>query len=117
MRRIVSWDCTGLVWWKVDGLTDGDAQAVEADEVLALVAAGDLGAVAASVLGGLGVDLDLLVAVRGTALGSGEGNSGHGGDEEGLEESHFDDWWFWWKGLGSECGIVDWIDCWMMRRS
>ena len=73
-----------LKWW----LTDGDADAVEADEVLALVAAGDLGAVAASVLGGLGVDLDLLVAVRGTALGNGEGNSGHGGNDEGLGESH-----------------------------
>lgn len=25
---------------------------------------------------------------------------------------------FWWERLGSECGIVDWIDVsWMMRRS
>ena len=69
-------------------LTDGDAQAVEADEVLAAVAAGDLGAVAA-LLAALGAgDLDVLVAIRGAGLGSGEGNSGHGGDEEGLEESH-----------------------------
>ena len=34
-----------------------------------------------------------------------------------LMKAIVDDWWFWWKGLGSECGIVDWIDCWMMRRS
>jgi hypothetical protein len=47
-------------------LTDGDAQAVEADEVLAAVAAGNLLAVTA--LGGvvLAGDVDLLVAVRGT---------------------------------------------------
>ena len=72
----------------MDELTDGDAQAVEADEVLAAVAAGDLGAVAALGLVGGRVDLDLLVAVRGTGLGNGEGNSGHGGNDEGLDESH-----------------------------
>ena len=92
VRRIVSWDCTGLVWWKVDGLTDGDAQAVEADEVLALVAAGELLAVTADGLGVLVVDADLGVAVRGTTLGSGVGEGGHGGDEESLEEGHFVDW-------------------------
>ena len=69
-------------------LTDGDAQAVEADEVLAAVAAGNLGAVAA-LLGRVGgVDGDLLGAIRAT-LGSGVGKGGHGGDEDGLEESHF----------------------------
>ena len=78
-------------------LTDGDAQAVKTDEVLAAVAAGDLLAVAA--LGGvvLAGSLDLGVLV-GSALGSGEGNSSHGGDEERLEEGHFD-CWFGWEGL------------------
>jgi hypothetical protein len=49
-------------WWR---LTDGDAQAVEANKVLAAVAAGNLLAVTA--LGGvvLAGDIDLLVAVRG----------------------------------------------------
>ena len=70
-------------------LTDGDAQAVEADEVLTAVAAGELLAVAASSLGGLGVDADLGVAIGGTALRSGVGEGGHGGDEERLEEGHF----------------------------
>ena len=68
--------------------TDRDAEAVGADEVLAAVAAGELLAVTASSLAVLGVDLDLLVVVGGTALGSGEGNSSHGGDEERLEEGH-----------------------------
>jgi len=68
--------------------TDGDAEAVGADEVLAAVAAGELLAVTAGSGAVLGVDLDLLVVVGGTALGSGEGNSSHGGDEERLEEGH-----------------------------
>ena len=88
VRRIVSWNCTGLAWYTVDGLTDGDAQAVEANEVLTGVAAGELLAVTAGSAAVLGVDLDLLVVVRGAALGSGEGNSSHGGDEERLEEGH-----------------------------
>jgi len=71
------------------GRTDGDAQAVKTNEVLAAVAAGDLLAVAALGLAGLGVDLDLLVVVGSTALGSSEDNSSHGGDEERLEEGHF----------------------------
>jgi hypothetical protein len=92
--------------------TDGDAQAVEANEVLAAVAAGDLLTVAA--LGGvvLARDLDLGVLVRST-LGGGEGNSGHGGDEERLEEGHFDCLvLFWWRGW-KEASVVllDWIDC------
>ena len=68
--------------------TNGDAEAVEADEVLAAVAAGELLAVTALGLAALRVDLDLLVVVGGTALRSGEGNSSHGGDEERLEEGH-----------------------------
>ena len=78
--------------------TDGDAQAVKTNEVLAAVAAGDLLTVAA--LGGvvLAGDLDLGVLVRST-LGGGEGNSGHGGDDERLEEGHFDCLvLFWWRG-------------------
>ena len=71
-----------------DELTDRNAQAVKTNEVLAAVAAGDLLAVAALGLAGLGVDLDLLVAIRGAGLGSGEGKGGHRGDDEGLEESH-----------------------------
>ena len=39
--------------------TDGDAEAVEADEVLAAVAAGDLLAVAADGLVGGGLDVDV----------------------------------------------------------
>lgn len=73
------------------GRTDGDAQAVGTDEVLAAVAAGELLAVAADSLGGLGVDIDLGGAVRAT-LGSGEGNGSHGGEDESLEEGHFVDW-------------------------
>ena len=68
--------------------TDGDAEAVDSEEFLAAVAAGELLAVTAGSAAVLGVDLDLLVVVRGTALGSGEGNSSHGGDEERLEEGH-----------------------------
>ena len=68
--------------------TDGDAEAVKTDEVLAAVAAGDLLAVAALVVAGLGVDVDLGVLVGSTALG--EGNGSHGGDDERLEEGHFD---------------------------
>lgn len=70
--------------------TDGDAEAVGADQVLAAVAAGDLLTVTADGGVALRVDLDLLVVVRGTALGSSEGNSSHGGDEERLEEGHFE---------------------------
>jgi hypothetical protein len=77
-------------WWRV--LTNGDAQAVEADEVLTGVAAGELLAVTADSLGVLGVDTDLGVAVGSTTLGSGEGEGGHGGDDERLEEGHFVDW-------------------------
>ena len=114
VRRIVSWNCTGLAWYNVDGLTDGDAQAVEANEVLTGVAAGELLAVAALGLAGLGVDLDLGVLVRGTALG--EGNSGHGGDDERLVEGHFVGLgWVGWKGL--EASVVLELDCWMMERS
>ena len=90
VREAVSCDC--IVKCEMAGLTDGDAQAVGADEVLTAVAAGELLAVAADSLVGLRVDADLGVAIRGTALGSGEGNSGHGGDEERLEEGHFVDW-------------------------
>ena len=68
--------------------TDGDAEAVEADQVVALVAASELLAVTAGSGAVLRADLDLLVAVGGTALGSSEGNSSHGGDEERLEEGH-----------------------------
>ena len=67
--------------------TDGDAEAVQADEVLAAVAARDLLAVTALGLVGLGVDVDLGVLVGGTLS---EGNSGHGGDDERLEEGHFE---------------------------
>ena len=67
--------------------TDGDAQAVKTNEVLAAVAAGDLLAVAAHLLVGAGVDGDLGVLVRATL---GEGNGSHGGDDESLEEGHFD---------------------------
>jgi hypothetical protein len=67
--------------------TDGDAEAVDADEVLAAVAAGNLLAVAALGTAGLGVNVDLGVLVGGTL---GEGNSGHGGDDERLEEGHFE---------------------------
>jgi hypothetical protein len=70
--------------------TDGDAEAVEADEVLAAVAAGELLAVTALGLVALRVDLDLLVVVGSTALGGSEGNGSHGGDEERLEEGHFE---------------------------
>jgi hypothetical protein len=68
--------------------TDGDAEAVEADQVVAGVAASELLAVTAGSGAVLGADLDLLVVVGGTALGSSEGNSSHGGDEERLEEGH-----------------------------
>ena len=68
--------------------TDGDAEAVGANEVLAAVAAGELLAVTAGSLAVLGVDLDLLVVVGSTALGGSEGNGSHGGDEERLEEGH-----------------------------
>ena len=75
--------------WLIAGHTDGDAQAVSTNEVLAAVAAGNLLAVAALGLGGLGVDLDLGVLVGGAALGSSESDGGHGGDEERLDEGHF----------------------------
>jgi hypothetical protein len=76
--------------WRV--LTNWDAQAVEANEVLTGVAAGELLAVAANGLGVLGVDTDLGVVIGSTTLGSGVGEGGHGGDEERLEEGHFVDW-------------------------
>ena len=93
--------------------TDGDAEAVKTDEVLAAVAAGDLLAVAALVVAGLGVDVDLGVLVGSTALG--ESNGGHGGDDERLEEGHFVGLgWFgkgWWEAsvvIGLELiGLLD----------
>jgi hypothetical protein len=72
--------------------TNGDAQAVGTDEVLAAVAAGELLAVAASSAVGLRVDVDLGVAIGSTTGGSGEREGGHGGDDERLEEGHFVDW-------------------------
>ena len=70
--------------------TDGDAEAVGADQGLAAVAAGDLLTVTADGGAVLRANLDLLVVVRGTALRSSEGDSSHGGDEERLEEGHFE---------------------------
>ena len=87
--------------------TDGDAEAVQADEVLAAVAAGDLLAVAALGAAGLGVDVDLGVLVGGTL---GEGNSGHGGDDERLEEGHFEVCWFGLKdGFGKSVDERKWL--------
>jgi hypothetical protein len=92
--------------------TNGDAQAVEANEVLAAVAAGDLLAVAALGRVVLGADVDLGVLVRST-LGGGEGNSGHGGDEERLEEGHFGWLGFLVEGVGKEASVgvvgLDWL--------
>ena len=70
--------------------TDGDAEAVQADEVLVAVAAGNLLAVAAVGAVGLGADVDLGVLL-GLALG--ESKSGHGGDDERLDEGHFEGCW------------------------
>jgi hypothetical protein len=78
---------SGASWWKCER-TDGNAEAVQADEVLAAVAAGDLLAIAAVRRAVLGRDIDFLVAVRSAGGGCGVGNSGHGGDEERLEEGH-----------------------------
>jgi hypothetical protein len=72
--------------------TDGDAQAVGTDEVLAAVAAGELLAIPTHGLVGLGVDVDVGVAVRCTTGWSGVREGSHGGDEESLEESHFVGW-------------------------
>lgn len=94
-------------------LTDGDAQAVGADEVLTAVAAGELLAVAA-LGGGVGRrDIDLLVTLGGT-LGGGVGKGGHGGDEESLDEGHFVGLgvvgWLVWVGKASVVVVeVDWI--------
>ena len=83
-------------------LTDGDAEAVKADEVLAAVAAGDLGAVAALLGRLVGGNRDLLGAV-GTTLGGGVGKGGHGGEDDGLGE-HVDDLGLvGGKGWESEC--------------
>ena len=90
--------------------TDGDAQAVSTNEVLAAVAAGNLLAVAALGLGGLGVDLDLGVLVGGTALGSSEGDGGHGGDEERLDEGHFGGLGLVGKGWWEASVVLEWID-------
>jgi hypothetical protein len=87
---------------------DGDAEAVEADQVVAGVAASELLAVTAGSGAVLRADLDLLVVVGGTALGSSEGNSSHGGDEERLEEGHCKGVGLVWKtglkSVGSESG-------------
>jgi hypothetical protein len=107
-------------------LTNGDAQAVGTDEVLAAVAAGDLLAVAADGAVVLAGDVDLGVAgllvhgrggssLRGSDLGGGGlstvagssgDESGHGGDEESLHEGHFVGWWDWWGG--GLVGVVGW---------
>jgi hypothetical protein len=111
-------------------LTNGDAQAVGTDEVLAAVAAGDLLAVAADGAVVLGRDIDLGVAGLlvdrggsdlssgglGTVAGSGGDEGGHGGDEESLHEGHFVGWvgWLvgWWKLVvvvgGVEASVLDW---------
>ena len=119
--------------FKSSQLTNGDAQAVGADEVLAAVAAGDLLAVAADGAVVLAGDIDLGVArllvhgrggsslggsdLGGGGLGAVAGGSGdeggHGGDEESLHEGHFVGWcWVggvvvWWEwlvgGVESEC--------------
>jgi hypothetical protein len=128
-----------LGMFKSSRLTNGDAQAVSADEVLAAVAAGDLLAVAADGAVVLGRDVDLgvaglLVGSRGgssglggsdlggggglAVAGSGGDESGHGGDEESLHEGHFVGWvgWLvgWWKLVvvvvgGVEASVLDWI--------
>ena len=67
--------------------TDGDAEAVQTDEVLVAVAAGNLLAIAAVGAVGLGADVDLGVLL---SLTLGESNSGHGGNDERLEEGHFE---------------------------
>jgi hypothetical protein len=97
--EIVSWDrFIGLVRGDGRERTNGDAQAVGTDEVLAAVAAGELLAVTADGVGGHGLAGDLGVALRG-ALGGGDGNSGHGGDDKSLEEGHFGGLgWFGKKG-------------------
>ena len=115
------------------GLTNGNAQAVGANEVLAAVAAGDLLAVAADGAVLLGLDVDLGVAgllsdrsgLGGGDLGGGGGlvvagsggdDGGHGGDEESLDEGHFVGWLGWWGGggfgwwSGSECVGLDELD-------
>jgi hypothetical protein len=69
--------------------TNWNAQAVQPNKVLVAVAASDLLAVAADGRARLRVDVDVGVLVGGTALWSGEGRDGHGGDEEGVDESHF----------------------------
>jgi len=84
--------------------TDGDAQAVKTNEVLAAVAAGDLLAVAALGRVVLGADVDLGVLL-GSTLGGGEGNSGHGGDEERLEEGHFGLFGFFGGGVGIKASV------------
>ena len=118
-------------------LTNGDAQAVGADEVLAAVAAGDLLAVAADGAVVLAGDIDLGVArllvhgrggsslggsdLGGGGLGAVAGGSGdeggHGGDEESLHEGHFVGlvlgWWGWWFGGSGwlvewEASVLDW---------
>jgi hypothetical protein len=88
--------------------TDGDAEAVQANEVLAAVAAGDLLTVAAHGLARLGVDVNVGVLVAGTAGGGSEGNSGHGGDDERLEEGHFGDLGVLVGGVGKR--VWYWVD-------
>jgi hypothetical protein len=114
-------------------LTNGDAQAVGTNKVLAAVAASELLVVAADGVVGLGRDVDLGVAgglsLGGSSLGGlGDGRGGlvvaggggdeggHGGDEESLHEGHFVGlgfgwwgswkWWWWW--------LVEWKRvCWI----
>jgi hypothetical protein len=82
--------------------TDGDAEAVQANEVLAAVAAGDLLTVAAHGLARLGVDVNVGVLVAGTAGG------GSGGDDERLEEGHFGDLGVLVGGVGKR--VWYWVD-------
>ena len=111
VRRVVSdWSPVVMVVMMETGererRTDGDAEAVKTDEVLAAVAAGDLLAVTALVVAGLGVDVDLGVLVGSTALG--ESNGGHGGDDERLEEGHFVGLGWVGKGWWEASVVLDW---------
>ena len=129
---IVRMDYCRRSGWVSRKLTDGDAQAVGANEVLAAVAAGKLLAVAADGAVVLGRDVDLGVAgglgvgrgslgglgLGGAAVAGGGGDEGgHGGDEESLHEGHFVGWWvvlvgwWWWKLVVVGWKRVYWIGC------